>query len=110
MRRLSRAEGRAGRTAPPAADRARRGVHPQRGMNAGDRPPIAERLSPLRRLTERLSRWLDTRTQFRHRIPIRGRIALFGAAVVAVTGVIFPLLVYPLGQRRLVAPPARHPT
>src|SRR5260370_34930147 len=105
MRRLSRAEGRAGRTAPPAADRARRGVHPQRGMNAGDRPPIADRFSPLRRLTKRLSSWLDGRTQFRHRIPIRGRIALFGATVAAVTVVIFSVVGYAVVGRSLVSQP-----
>lgn len=72
-------------------------------MNAGDRPPIAERPSPLRRSTGRLSSWLDTRTQFRHRIPIRGRIALFGAAVVAVTVVIFSVVVYAVVERSLVS-------
>jgi hypothetical protein len=72
-------------------------------MNAGDRPPIAERPSPLRRLTKRLSSWLDGRTQFRHRIPIRGRIALFGAAVVAVTVVIFSVVVYAVVERSLVS-------
>src|SRR5260370_24599365 len=72
-------------------------------MNAGDRPPIADRFSPLRRLTKRLSSWLDGRTQFRHRIPIRGRIALFGAAVVAVTVVIFSVVVYAVVERSLVS-------
>jgi signal transduction histidine kinase len=70
-------------------------------MNAGVRAPIAERLSLLRRSAGRLSNWLDRRTQFRHRIPIRGRIALFGAAVVALTVLIFSLLVYVLVERSL---------
>jgi len=39
----------------------------------------------------------------RHRIPIRGRIALFGAAVVALTVVIFGTLVYVIVDRSLVS-------
>jgi two-component system, OmpR family, sensor kinase len=60
----------------------------------GARAQIAERLSSVRHSFASLSRWVDERTAFRHRIPIRGRIALFGAAVVAVTVVIFSVLVY----------------
>ena len=51
----------------------------------------------------RLDRWLDAETAFRHRIPIRGRIALFGAAVVAVTVIIFGLVVYYLVEGRFVS-------
>ena len=40
---------------------------------------------------------------FRHRIPIRGRIALFGAAVVALTVVVFGTLVYVIVDRSLVS-------
>ncbi|HET9848758.1 MAG TPA: HAMP domain-containing sensor histidine kinase [Candidatus Dormibacteraeota bacterium] len=49
----------------------------------------------------RLARWLDIETAFRHRIPIRARIALFGAGVVAFTVVIFSVLVYYLVQGNL---------
>jgi signal transduction histidine kinase len=72
-------------------------------MNAGNRAPIAERPSLLRESAGRLSSWLDARTQFRRRIPIRGRIALFGAAVVAVTVVIFSVVVYVAVERSLVS-------
>ncbi len=72
-------------------------------MNAGNRASIAERNSLLRRSAGRLSSWLDARTPFRHRIPIRGRIALFGAAVVAVTVVIFSVVVYAVVERSLVS-------
>src|SRR5438309_10188917 len=60
----------------------------------GDRGRVAERLAPVRRAFDRGSRWVDQQTAFRHRLSIRGRIALFGAAVVAVTVVIFSVLVY----------------
>jgi signal transduction histidine kinase len=70
-------------------------------MNAGNRASIAERISLLPRSAGRLSSWFDARTQFRHRIPIRGRIALFGAGVVALTVLIFSLLVYVLVERSL---------
>jgi two-component system, OmpR family, sensor kinase len=54
-----------------------------------NRLPFAERLD--------LNRYLA----FRHRIPIRGRIALFGAAVVALTVIIFGVLVYVVTDRSL---------
>ena len=72
-------------------------------MNAGDRAPIAERPSLLRRATGQISSWVDARTQLRNRIPIRGRIALFGAAVVAVTVVVFSVVVYVAVERSLVS-------
>lgn len=72
-------------------------------MNAGDRAPIAERPSLLRRATGQISCWVDARTQLRNRIPIRERIALFGAAVVAVTVVIFSVVVYVAVERSLVS-------
>jgi two-component system, OmpR family, sensor kinase len=51
----------------------------------------------------RLSGWVEQQTTFRHRLPIRARIALFGAAVVALTVVIFSSLVYVLVERSLVS-------
>jgi signal transduction histidine kinase len=51
----------------------------------------------------RLARWLDAETAVRHRIPIRGRIALFGATVVAVTVIVFGLVVFYLVQGNLIA-------
>jgi signal transduction histidine kinase len=74
-------------------------------MNAsiGDRGKIADRLAAIRRSAASVSQWLDDRTQFRHRIPIRGRIALFGATVVAITVVIFSVLVYVLVKQNLVS-------
>jgi len=54
-----------------------------------NRLPFAERLD--------LNRYLA----FRHRIPIRSRIALFGAAVVALTVIIFGVLVYVVTDRSL---------
>jgi two-component system, OmpR family, sensor kinase len=73
-------------------------------MNAsfGDRLKIAERLTPLRRSSARISTWLDKQTAFRHRIPIRARIALFGAAVVAVAVIVFGVAVYYLVQGNLI--------
>jgi heavy metal sensor kinase len=73
-------------------------------MNSSvDRPaPAATPFAPLRRFLDRISRWTDDRTAFRHRIPIRGRIAFFGAGVVALTVVIFSSLVYVLVERSLV--------
>jgi two-component system, OmpR family, sensor kinase len=69
-----------------------------------DRPASAATLlAPLRRFVDRTSQWADQHTAFRHRIPIRGRIALFGAAVVALTVVIFSSLVYVLVERNLVS-------
>jgi signal transduction histidine kinase len=61
----------------------------------GDRP-IAGRLQPMRRPIAQGVRWLDSRTAWRRRIPIRGRIALFGAGVVALTVVVFSIAVYAL--------------
>ena len=61
------------------------------------------RLAPIRRFLDRISQWVNTRTALRHRISIRGRIALFATAVVAVTVVIFSVLVYVVVQRSLVS-------
>ena len=69
----------------------------------GDRTTIADRFATLRRSAASVSQWLDDRTQLRRRIPIRGRIALFGAAVVAITVVIFGVLVYVLVKQNLVS-------
>jgi signal transduction histidine kinase len=73
-------------------------------MNAtvGDRAPITERGSFLRRSSARISTWLNERTRARRRIPIRGRIALFGAGVVALAVVTFSSLVYVLVERSLI--------
>jgi two-component system, OmpR family, sensor kinase len=68
-------------------------------LGAGAR--ISERLSVARHSIDRLSKWANNETAFRHRIPIRGRIALFGAAVVALTVVIFSVLVYVMVERNL---------
>jgi signal transduction histidine kinase len=51
----------------------------------------------------RLSGWVEHQTTFRHRLPIRARIALFGAAVVALTVLIFSVLVYVTVSRSLVS-------
>ncbi|TMF61627.1 MAG: HAMP domain-containing histidine kinase [Chloroflexi bacterium] len=69
----------------------------------GDGAPVARRLAPIRHSVDRLSQWVDDRTAFRRRIPIRGRIALFGAAVVAVTVVMFSVLVYVVVENSLVS-------
>jgi len=76
-------EARARRTAPFAANRARCWVHLEGGMNSSvERPaPAATAFAPLRRFRDRIAQWTGDRTAFRHRIPIRGRIALFGAGV-----------------------------
>src|ERR1700716_1410621 len=68
----------------------------------GDRAPITARGSLLRRSSGWLASWLRERTRARRRIPIRGRIALFGAAVVALAVVIFSSLVYVLVERSLI--------
>jgi signal transduction histidine kinase len=60
------------------------------------------RFAPIHRWLDRMKSWLDDRAAFRHRIPIRGRIALFGAAVVALAVMIFSSLVYVLVERSLV--------
>ena len=44
---------------------------------------------------------VDRQTAFRHRISIRARIAIFGAAVVALTVIIFSVLVYVVADRSL---------
>jgi signal transduction histidine kinase len=67
----------------------------------GDRAPITERWSFLRRWPRALSNWLDERTRARQKIPIRGRIALFGAGVVALAVVTFSSLVYVLVEGNL---------
>src|SRR5437868_9111663 len=67
------------------------------------RSPTTSRLAPVRRSYDRIVAWLDAQTAFRRRIPIRARIALFGAAVVAVTVVIFGVLVYLVVENRLVS-------
>lgn len=69
----------------------------------GDRRSIADRIEPPHNPLERAIRRLDTQTGFRHRIPIRGRIALFGAAVVAITVLIFSAVVYALVDRSLTS-------
>ncbi|HXM52308.1 MAG TPA: HAMP domain-containing sensor histidine kinase [Candidatus Binatus sp.] len=68
----------------------------------GDRAPITERWSFLRRSPRAVSNWLHERTRARQKIPIRGRIALFGAGVVALAVVTFSSLVYVLVERSLV--------
>jgi len=68
----------------------------------GARLRITARIAPIHRWLDRMTSWLDARTAFRHRIPIRGRIALFGAAVVALAVMIFSSLVYVLVERSLV--------
>src|SRR5438309_11995805 len=73
-------------------------------MNSSvERPaPAATAFAPLRRFIDRISHWTDDRTAFRHRIPIRGRIALFGAGVVALAVVTFSSLVYVLVEQSLI--------
>ena len=68
----------------------------------GARSFFAARLAPIRSSFGRLFGWVDTQTAFRHRLPIRARIALFGAGVVAVTVLIFSVLVYVIVSRSLV--------
>jgi two-component system, OmpR family, sensor kinase len=69
----------------------------------GGRAQIAERLSSLRHSVAGLiSGWANRQTAFRHRIPIRARIALFGAGVVALAVVTFSSLVYVLVEQNLV--------
>src|SRR5207244_11414596 len=72
-------------------------------MNAtlGDRTPITERGSFLRRSSGRVSSWLRDRTGARRKIPIRGRIALSSAGVVALAVVMFSSLDYVLAERSL---------
>ena len=61
------------------------------------------RLAPVRSSLARVSSWIDERTSFRHRLPIRARIALFGAAVVALTVLVFSAVVYVIVSRSLVS-------
>ena len=68
----------------------------------GDRASIADRVQPLRATARRVGRWLDRETSFRGRLSIRGRVALFGAGVVAATVVVFSLAVYYLVKDNLV--------
>jgi two-component system, OmpR family, sensor kinase len=68
----------------------------------GARLRMIVRFAPIHRWLDRITTWLDDRTAFRHRIPIRGRIALFGAGVVALAVLIFSSLVYVLVERSLV--------
>ncbi|MDQ6714036.1 MAG: HAMP domain-containing histidine kinase [Candidatus Dormibacteraeota bacterium] len=68
----------------------------------GDRAPITERWPLLRRSAAQVSSWLHDRTRARQKIPIRGRIALFGAGVVALAVVTFSSLVYVLVERSLI--------
>jgi signal transduction histidine kinase len=69
----------------------------------GDRTTVARPGLPLRRAIGRAIRWIDLQTAVRHRIPIRGRIALFGAGVVALTVVVFSVLVYAAVDSSLVS-------
>lgn len=60
-----------------------------------DRPASAATpFASLRRSLDRIGQWTDDHTAFRQRIPIRARIALFGAVVVAVTVVVFSVFMY----------------
>ena len=69
-----------------------------------DRPASAATpLASLRGFVDRIFLWTDDRTAFRHRLPIRARIALFGAAVVALTVIVFSSLVYVLVEGSLVS-------
>src|SRR3989442_4565349 len=61
------------------------------------------RLAPVRSSLARASSWVDGRTAFCHRLPIRARIALFGAAVVALTVLVFSAVVYVIVSRSLVS-------
>ena len=72
-------------------------------MNSSvERPaPAATTFAPLRRFRDRIAQWTGDHTAFRHRIPIRGRIALFGAGVVALAVVSFSSLVYVLVEGSL---------
>jgi two-component system OmpR family sensor kinase len=69
----------------------------------GDRARIAGRLEPVRGSLYRIGEWLNRETGWRRRIPIRERIALFGAAVVAMTVVIFSVIVYAAVDNSLVS-------
>jgi len=68
----------------------------------GGRLRMIVRVAPIHGWLDRIKTWLDDRTAFRQRVPIRGRIALFGAGVVALAVLIFSSLVYVLVERSLV--------
>ena len=68
----------------------------------GDRAPITERWIVGEKTPGGFLSWLHERTRARRKIPIRGRIALFGAGVVALAVVTFSSLVYVLVERSLV--------
>src|SRR6202165_1107577 len=67
----------------------------------GDRAPITERWIVGEKTPGGFSSWLHERTRARLKIPIRGRIALFGAGVVALAVVTFSSLVYVLVEGNL---------
>jgi two-component system OmpR family sensor kinase len=70
--------------------------------SVGARAHIVGRLSSLRQtLGSTLAGWVKRQSTIRHRIPIRGRIALFGAGVVALAVVSFSSLVYVLVEGSL---------
>src|ERR1700694_5831839 len=69
----------------------------------GDRAPITERWIVGEKTPGGFSSWLHERTRARQKIPIRGRIALFGAGVVALAVVTFSSLVYLLVEGSLVS-------
>ena len=70
--------------------------------SVGDRAPITERWIVGEKTPGGFLSWLHERTRARRKIPIRGRIALFGAGVVALAVVTFSSLVYVLVERSLV--------
>ena len=71
--------------------------------SVGDRAPITERWVVEEKTPGGFLSWLHERTRARRKIPIRGRIALFGAAVVALTVLIFSVVVYVIVSRSLVS-------
>ena len=71
--------------------------------SAGARSSNAARFTSIRSSIGRVFSWVKKETGFRHRIPIRGRIALFGAAVVALAVVTFSSLVYVLVEGSLIS-------
>lgn len=71
--------------------------------SVGDRAPITERWVVGEKTPGGFLSWLHERTRARRKIPIRGRIALFGAGVVALAVVTFSSLVYLLVERSLVS-------
>src|SRR4029077_3518016 len=79
-------------------------VHLEGGMSSSvDRPASAPTfLAPVRRFLDGIARGTEGHPVFPRRLPIRARIALFGAAVVALTVVIFSVLVYVIVYGSLV--------